>query len=215
MRPRVYGPHAMLTWSSLLQLENADIRITELPLRKWTQDYKEFLEAMVKPEDKNATQLVADYKCAAAPAMGNIAYSSLVLCRLPSSCKASALPFAACAHVGHASHNQHQLLCREHHTDTTVDFTVTLTEAGVQAANEKGIMNFFKLSTKMSTSNMMLFDDKGIISKYDSPEHIMKDFFSLRLDFYEKRRLYLLARAQNQLQRISNKVCTSACSSTL
>jgi hypothetical protein len=48
-----------------VQLENGDFRITELPLRKWTQDYKEFLDSMVKPEDKNVAPLLLDYKCGA------------------------------------------------------------------------------------------------------------------------------------------------------
>ena len=47
-----------------VQLESGDFRITELPLRKWTQDYKEFLDGLVKPEDKAATPLLLDYKCA-------------------------------------------------------------------------------------------------------------------------------------------------------
>ena len=52
--------------SLCVQLENGDFRITELPLRKWTQDYKEHLDSLLKPEDKNAAPLVADYKCASA-----------------------------------------------------------------------------------------------------------------------------------------------------
>ena len=28
------------------------MEITELPVRKWTQDYKEFLEGMLKPQGK-------------------------------------------------------------------------------------------------------------------------------------------------------------------
>ena len=36
--------------------------ITELPVRKWTQDYKEFLEGLMKPEDKNQVPLIADYR---------------------------------------------------------------------------------------------------------------------------------------------------------
>jgi DNA topoisomerase II len=80
-----------------------------------------------------------------------------------------------------------------------------MTEAGLKAATEKGLAQFFKLTTKMSTSNMMLFDADSIITKYTSPEHILKYFFALRLDHYEKRRVQLLARAQNQLHRISNK----------
>jgi DNA topoisomerase II len=47
---------------SVLQLEGGEFRITELPIRKWTQDYKEYLDSMVKPEDKNATALLLDYK---------------------------------------------------------------------------------------------------------------------------------------------------------
>jgi hypothetical protein len=47
-----------------VQLEGGEFRVTELPIRKWTQDYKEYLDSMVKPEDKNATPLLLDYKCA-------------------------------------------------------------------------------------------------------------------------------------------------------
>ena len=83
---------------------------------------------------------------------------------------------------------------------------MTLSDAGHKAVDSAGAVSFFKLQTKMSTSNMMLFDINGQITKYDSPEHIMKDFFTVRLQYYEKRRVNLLARAQNQLLRISNKV---------
>ena len=33
-------------------LDATTIRITELPVKKWTQDYKEFLEGMISPTDK-------------------------------------------------------------------------------------------------------------------------------------------------------------------
>jgi hypothetical protein len=51
-----------VTDSGTVQLESGDFHITELPLRKWTQDYKEFLDSMVKPEDKDARPLLHDYK---------------------------------------------------------------------------------------------------------------------------------------------------------
>ena len=38
------------------------VEITELPVRKWTQDYKEFLDAMVKPELKTANPAILDYR---------------------------------------------------------------------------------------------------------------------------------------------------------
>ena len=40
--------------------------------------------------------------------------------------------------------------------------------------------------------NMMLFDKDGAIKRYDSPEAILKEFYDLRLEFYEKRRVALL-----------------------
>ena len=95
---------------------------------------------------------------------------------------------------------------REHHTDTTVHFTVQLSESGRAEAHAKGLVTFFKLQTKMSTSNMMLFGADGLIKKYNSPEHILREFFDIRLEFYQKRRMQLLATARNELMRISNKV---------
>ena len=41
-----------------MQRDATTLEITELPIRKWTQDYKEFLETLIKPEDKNAPALI-------------------------------------------------------------------------------------------------------------------------------------------------------------
>lgn len=47
------------------QGEDGDIEVKELPLRKWTQDYKEWLDSMLKPdkEAKDQTCYISDYKC--------------------------------------------------------------------------------------------------------------------------------------------------------
>ena len=52
-----------------MQAEDGDIEVTELPLRKWTQDYKEWLDSRVKPdkEAKDQTAYIQDYKCAPRP----------------------------------------------------------------------------------------------------------------------------------------------------
>ncbi|KAL3140495.1 hypothetical protein ABBQ32_005081 [Trebouxia sp. C0010 RCD-2024] len=44
------------------QRDATTLEVTELPIRKWTQDYKEFLETLIKPEDKNAPALIEEYK---------------------------------------------------------------------------------------------------------------------------------------------------------
>jgi DNA topoisomerase-2 len=44
---------------------------------------------------------------------------------------------------------------------------------------------------------MMLFDAEGKIKRYDSPEDIIREFFDLRLQFYERRRVGLLQVGMN------------------
>lgn len=40
---------------------------------------------------------------------------------------------------------------------------------------------------------MMLFDSEGKIRRYESPEAILEEFAILRLEYYHKRKLSLLA----------------------
>ena len=131
------------------------LMISELPIRSWTTDYKEFLENMMNPKEKNATPFITDYK--------------------------------------------------EHHTDTTVHFVVTMTPEKMAQAQKEGIEKKFKLSSKVSTSNMHCFDANGGIQKYSNPEEIMKAFVPLRLKAYEKRRTMLIRQAESELKRLANK----------
>lgn len=105
---------------------------------KWTQDYKEFLETLLKPENKEERPSISDYK--------------------------------------------------EHHTDTTVLFRITVTPDQLREAQDVGLMKKFKLTTSVATSNMMLFDAEGQIKKYETPEDVIREFYDIRLQYYEKRR---------------------------
>nr|DAD42398.1 TPA_asm: hypothetical protein HUJ06_000628 [Nelumbo nucifera] len=99
---------------------------------------------------------------------------------------------------------------REHNDDTTVHFEVILSEENLQAAKQEGLMKKFKLTTTISTSNMHLFDPKGVIKKYDNPEQSKNltfyEFFHLRLEFYEKRKKVLLDNLELDLLKLDNKV---------
>ena len=64
-----------------------------------------------------------------------------------------------------------------------------MSEKGMQKAEEQGLMEFFKLTTKINTSNMMCFDFDGKIKKYNSPEEIIEEFYPLRLAYYQKRKV--------------------------
>lgn len=41
---------------------DGDIEVTELPIRKWTQDYKEMLDGMMKPEGKDNKTFVSEFR---------------------------------------------------------------------------------------------------------------------------------------------------------
>ena len=73
-----------------------------------------------------------------------------------------------------------------------VHFIVTMSEKGMEAAEKQGFHEYFKLTTKINTSNMVCFDFDGKIKKYNTPEEIIEDFYPKRLAFYQKRKVRVL-----------------------
>lgn len=61
----------------------------------------------------------------------------------------------------------------------------------LEKAEEQGLEEYFKLTSKLSSSNMICFDFEGKIKKYNSPEEIIEDFFPIRLAYYQKRKVCL------------------------
>lgn len=96
---------------------------------------------------------------------------------------------------------------KENHTDTAVLFTISLEPKTLQEFVQApgGIMKKFKLETTISTSNMHLFDAKGRIRKYETPLEVLEEFYSIRLDFYDRRKTSMLAKLQDQIKTLSNK----------
>ncbi|CAL8463907.1 g3442 [Coccomyxa elongata] len=140
---------------TVAQVDDATLEITELPVRKWTQDYKEFLEGLIKPEEKAGPAVLADY--------------------------------------------------REHHSDADVHFTLQLLPGQMDACLAAGLHAKFKLTNKMSCGNMVLFDQRGVIKRYETAEDILKEFYELRIKYYAKRRLCLIKEAEFQMKLLANE----------
>ncbi|KAG8480258.1 hypothetical protein CXB51_024810 [Gossypium anomalum] len=134
------------------EVDETTLKITELPIRRWTQDYKEFLESIITANDS----FIKEFK--------------------------------------------------QYSDDRTVHFEVFMTEENMMLAKQEGLMKKFKLTTTVSTSNMHLFDSRGMIKKYDTPEEILDEFYHLRLEFYEKRRKHMLDTLELELLKMDNKV---------
>ena len=80
---------------------------------------------------------------------------------------------------------------KEHHDNVNVHFVINMAAKDVEKAEEQGFVEFFKLTSKVNTSNMICFDFDGKIKKYASPEEIIEEFYPKRLEFYQKRKVRL------------------------
>jgi DNA topoisomerase-2 len=58
----------------------------------------------------------------------------------------------------------------------------------------------------LNITNMHLFNEDGVITKYSSPIAILEAFIPLRLKAYSQRREMLIRLAESQLKRLSNKM---------
>ncbi|KAG2091518.1 DNA topoisomerase [Suillus discolor] len=94
---------------------------------------------------------------------------------------------------------------KEHHDNVNIHFVISMAAKDLEKAEEQGLTEFFKLTSKINTSNMMAFNFEGKIQKYASPEEIIEEFYPQRLAYYQKRKDYLANELQTQFERLSNQ----------
>ena len=78
---------------------------------------------------------------------------------------------------------------KEHHDNSNVHFVITMNAKELEKAEQQGLLEYFKLTSKINTSNMMCFDFDGKIKKYETPEEILEEFYPVRLAYYQKRKV--------------------------
>lgn len=119
------------------QTGDTEVEITELPIRMWTQDFKEKIVSIIKAE--KAPSFIKDYD--------------------------------------------------DYNTQRDVHFIIRMEEKYMKAALEEGLEEKFKLTKSIATSNLVAFDPEGRITKYATVEDIIKEFYGIRIKFYEKRKV--------------------------
>lgn len=141
---------------SVSRIDSETVEVTELPIRTWTQSYKELLESWVAGSEKQPA-LIKDYK--------------------------------------------------EYHTSTTVHFIITLNAKGKEMVDKEGLEKLFRVTSQLSTSNMVCFTPAGKIKKYASPQEMLREFFDVRMQFYHTRKVSrdTALRHCSALTRLSNR----------
>jgi len=115
------------------------VDITELPVRYWTQDFKDKLEDIIKAE--KTPSFIKDYA--------------------------------------------------EYNTPTTVHFEIQLDPKYAKDTSDEALLETFKLTKTIATSNLVAFDGQGRIHKYDTVIDMIEEFYHARLKLYEKRKVCL------------------------
>lgn len=136
-------------------LSHTEVEITELPVRVWTQAYKESVMESLLHGSEKIPAMITDYK--------------------------------------------------EYHTDQTVKFVVQMSEDKLVHAENEGLHKVFKLQGTLTLTSMVLYDANGCLRTYENVEDILREFFTLRLSYYGKRKDYLAGALKAESLRLSNQ----------
>ncbi|KAI0022529.1 DNA topoisomerase [Xylariomycetidae sp. FL0641] len=91
----------------------------------------------------------------------------------------------------------------DHHN---VHFEIQMDEKHMKAALTEGLLEKFKLVKQVATSNLVAFDTRGMIRKYDKVEDILEEFYVYRMDMYKKRKAHWLNVYHADYRKLKNQV---------
>lgn len=91
---------------------------------------------------------------------------------------------------------------REYHTEQDVHFDIELQSP----ISSDEVSNLFKLESSLRTSNMVLFDADYKLKKYESVDKIVEEYFVARLEAYQKRKDYWVAKFESEVAVLFNKL---------
>lgn len=159
------------------------VRITELPIGTWTDDYKEFLEKLmeapaVSVSDKDKGKDKDNAATGGVPVLKE--YSDM-----------STDTVVDITVTFHPSYP---------HTPKDLQAAVIDADAGTNKLEK-----LLGLFTTQSTTNMNLFDAHEKLRKYTTIYDIIEDYYLERLALYAKRKTAMLAQLANELRVLTNR----------
>ncbi|KAK3997391.1 putative DNA topoisomerase 2, partial [Cladorrhinum sp. PSN332] len=94
---------------------------------------------------------------------------------------------------------------KEFNDHKTVHFIIEMDDKHRAQAVKEGLLEKFKLTTTVSTTNLVAFDTNGMIRKYANAEEIMEEYFHYRLRMYEVRKKYWLGVYHADYRKLKNQ----------
>lgn len=173
------SPTSYLTKGKYRIVDYKTVEVTELPIGLWTDDYKARLEEMMVdyvPPKRKTTPTLSAKKRR---------YAEGFLKNMTSHCTESTVHFIL-----------------EFRPEVLTQWLNTVGKDDHIDTFEKNL----KLTTKLSLTNMHLFDEHSQIRKYASVGKIMEAFYDVRLAYYAKRKAHHLGVLQHDLDILQFKV---------
>ena len=160
------------------------VRITELPIGTWTDDYKEFLEKLMEVPAAAAAS-VSDKDKGKDKAGGA---GVPILKEYTDMSTDSVVDITVTFHPSYP------------HTPKELQAVVADADAGTNKLEK-----LLGLFTTQSTTNMNLFDAREKLRKYANIYDIIEDYYVERLSLYAKRKAAMLAQLGNELRVLTNR----------
>jgi DNA topoisomerase II len=90
---------------------------------------------------------------------------------------------------------------------TGICFIIEFKNAGdLQALiASKTLEKELKLTKTFSTNNMYLFDENLILNKYTNPNDILLDFYDIRIEYYQARKVYMVKKLKREFDILDAK----------
>jgi len=157
------------------------VRITELPIGTWTDDYKELLEKLM---DVPAASAASSDKGKASTASA----ATPVLKEYSDMSTDTVIDITVTFHPSYP------------HTPKDLQAAIVDADAGTNKLEK-----LLGLFTTQSTTNMNLFDAHEKLRKYATIYDIIEDYYVERLALYAKRKAAMLAQLANELRVLTNR----------
>lgn len=94
----------------------------------------------------------------------------------------------------------------KHSTDTDVNVIIKIPKIQLDEMTDEDIINMFSLEGDIYVNNMNLFNSNGKIDNYQDIYQIIDEFIKVRLEYYKKRKEYILDSYKKDIDYITNKI---------
>lgn len=192
------GPNKYISRAKYEKINDDTIHITDLPIGRWTDEYKAFLIKLTE-SGGNSTKTSTKNATAAPKGKRNNKNSKYLAKK---SAKSGTAKVAKQNIIGRDIKSY-----KEDCTDIRISITIVFNPGKLREHEKKGTLEKnLKLITPLNLTNMHLFDEKGKIRKYESYGEILENYYNIRLKLYQKRKKFLLGKWRKEADMLKHKL---------